>query len=214
MTGGERPKGLMASVAPPLVLASGSRFRRQMLEAAGLEFTVTTAALDEVRARQAMAQEMPTITPRQVALRLAKMKAAEVSGRNPGAMVIGADQVLDFDGEIYGKPADPTAARAQLSALRGCTHALRTAVALVSDGQMLWSHVADAQLTMRDFSDGFLDAYVSSAGDIVTETVGGYALEGYGAQLFSQIDGDYFTIIGLPLLPLLGELRQRGVLLR
>ncbi len=203
---------MMTPDTMPLVLASGSRFRRHMLEAAGLAFSVTTSTLDEVQARAHMTQQNRTITPAEVAMALAEAKAAEVSLRMRDALVIGADQVLDFDSEIFGKPTDVAAARGQLKRLRERTHALQTAVVLATSGQIVWSHLATARLTMRDFSDSFLDAYLAEAGAIVTETVGGYALEGLGAQLFSRIDGDYFTIIGLPLLPLLDELRQRGIL--
>lgn len=213
MTAHEPASVLMAPAAQPLVLASGSRFRRQMLEAAGLSFTVAASTLDEAAAREQMARENPDTTPAEVALFLAEAKATEVSLRKRGTLVIGGDQVLDLDGVVLGKPPDPSAARTQLTALRGRTHALQTAVVLAQDGTILWSHVAVARLRMREFSAAFLDSYLASAGDIVTETVGGYALEGHGAQLFSHIDGDYFTIIGLPLLPLLDELRRREVLI-
>lgn len=213
MTGRVAPTVLMAPGALPLVLASGSRFRRRMLEAVGLSFSVAPSSLDEVDARARLARSNPAVTPAQVALFLAEAKAIEVSQRKPGTLVIGGDQVLDFDGTVFGKSANAAAAREQLTALRGRTHALQTAVVLAQDGKVAWSHLAVARLTMRDFSAAFLDDYLESAGDIVTETVGGYALERHGAQLFSHIDGDYFTIIGLPLLPLLDELRRRGVLI-
>lgn len=212
MTAREPPAVLMAPGSMPLMLGSGSRFRRQMLEAAGLTFSVMSPVFNEVRERGRLALENPSVTPGEVALALAKGKAIEVSGRHRGALVIGADQVLDFDGEIFGKPADAPAARTQLTALRGRTHLLQTAAVLALDGEVVWSHLDVARMTMRAFSDAFLAQYLRSAGAIVTETVGGYALEGLGAQLFSRIDGDYFTIIGLPLLPLLDELRRRGVL--
>lgn len=212
MTAREPPIVLMAPDAAPLVLGSASRFRRQMLEAAGLKFTTMAPAFDEAQARARLAREIPTITPGQVALFLAEAKAVEVSARSRDALVIGADQVLDFAGEVFGKPPDPSAARAQLAALRGRTHTLETAVVLATGGVKVWAHLDAARLTMRDFSDAFLDRYLAAAGDAVTETVGGYALEGLGAQLFSRVTGDYFTIIGLPLLPLLDELRRRGTI--
>ena len=196
-----------------LILASGSRFRRQMLEQAGVAFSVVTASVDEPEARAEMACTAPGMRPGEVALRLAELKALEVSGRHPAALVIGADQVLALDGVIFGKPSDQAAARAQLLALRGKTHTLPTAVVLAQAGRIVWRHLGVAELEMRFFGDGFLAAYLAAAGSVVTETVGGYALEGLGALLFERVAGDYFTIIGLPLIPLLAELRERGFLL-
>ena len=204
---------LIAHATSVVVLASGSRFRRQMLESAGLTCIVDPARLDEPTARQQMTQETPDISPARIALRLAELKALDVSARHPAALVIGADQVLALDGHIFGKPATPAAARDQLLTLRGRTHTLPTAVVLAVQGAIVWRHVSIPELEMRFFSDTFLDAYLAAAGDIVTETVGGYALEGLGAQVFARIAGDYFTIIGLPLIPLLCELRLRGVLM-
>ena len=196
-----------------LILASGSRFRRQMLEAAGLQFQVQTATVDETAERSMMTRDNPAIEPAEVAMRLAALKAREISGRNPEALVIGADQVLALDRKIYGKPADVRAARAQLLGLRGRTHTLPTAVVLVRGGAVLWEHLGIAELKMRMFSDEFLGAYLRAASGQLTETVGGYALEGLGSQLFERIEGDYFTIIGLPLIPLLAELRRQGVIM-
>ena len=196
-----------------LILASGSRFRRQMLEQAGVAFSVVTASVDEPEARAEMACTAPGMRPGEVALRLAELKALEVSGRHPAALVIGADQVLALDGVIFGKPSDQAAARAQLLALRGKTHTLPTAVVLAQAGRIVWRHLGVAELEMRHFSNEFLAAYLAAAGSVVTETVGGYALEGLGALLFERVAGDYFTIIGLPLIPLLAELRERGFLL-
>ena len=196
-----------------LILASGSRFRRQMLEAAGLQFQVQTATVDETAERSMMTRDNPAIEPAEVAMRLAARKAREISGRNPEALVIGADQVLALDRKIYGKPADVRAARAQLLGLRGRTHTLPTAVVLVRGGAVLWEHLGIAELKMRMFSDEFLGAYLRAASGQLTETVGGYALEGLGSQLFERIEGDYFTIIGLPLIPLLAELRRQGVIM-
>ena len=195
-----------------LVLASGSRFRRQMLENAGVRVTVTTATVDEPAERAAMARLAPDIEPGAVALRLADLKALDVSRRLPQALVIGADQVLSVDGDILGKPENLSTARAQLMRLRGRTHTLPTAVVLAQDGVVVWRHLGVTTLSMRNFSDDFLTDYLAAMGETVTQTVGGYMLEGHGAQLFERIDGDYFTVIGLPLLPLLAELRARGVL--
>ena len=197
----------------PLILASGSRFRRQMLENAGVGFSVVTATIDEPAARAAMEQEPTRPAPGQVARRLAALKALEVSRARPDALVIGADQVLDLDGEIFAKAESIDAARAQIKILRGRTHWLQTAVVLASGHHIVWEHLAVPQLTMRAFSDTFLDAYLAATGAGVTETVGGYALEGLGGQLFERIEGDTFSVIGLPLLPLLDELRRRHILL-
>lgn len=195
-----------------IILASGSRFRRQMLEAAGVAFRVVPASVDEAVIKDALTADNPEIDGADVAEVLARAKAEEVSARFPDALVIGADQVLACDGELYSKPPSQPAARAQLLKLRGRRHTLPTAVVLAINGETVWSHVEEPQLSMRTFSHAFLDAYLASEGDAVTETVGGYALEGRGAQLFDAIDGNYFTIIGLPLLPLLGAFRARGVL--
>jgi septum formation protein len=203
----------MPEAARALILASGSRFRRKMLENAGVSFSVVAADVDEPAARAQMMHEAPHMLPADVALRLAELKALDVSAQHRDVLIIGADQVLALEGQIFGKPADEPAAREQLRQLRGRTHTLPTAVVLARNGAIVWRHVSIAELDMRSFSDEFLEAYLAAAGGILTETVGGYALEGLGAQLFSRIAGDYFTIIGLPLMPLLAELRARGELL-
>jgi septum formation protein len=195
----------------PLILASGSRFRRQMLENAGLAFSVVPATVDEPAARAAMARDNTAIAPGDVALKLAALKAIEVSTGHPHALVIGSDQILALGREIFGKPPSPAAARTQLERLSGSTHTLPTGVVIAQGGKVVWQHLGLATLHMRKLSSAFLDDYIVRAGTIATETVGGYALESLGVQLFEKIDGDYFTIIGLPLLPLLAELRQRGV---
>jgi septum formation protein len=147
-----------------------------------------------------------------IALALAEAKAHQVSALEPDAVVIGSDQVLVCGGELFSKPMSVAAARRQLKALRGLTHALPTAVVLARAGEVLWSHIEEPELTMRDFSDAFLTAYLKEMGRSVTETVGGYKLEGLGGQLFDRIEGDYFSIIGLPLFPLLQALRGLGAL--
>jgi septum formation protein len=195
-----------------IILASGSRFRRQMLEAAGVKIRVVPADIDEDVIKTALTDDNPDIDAADVAEVLARAKAEHVSKAHPGALVIGADQVLVCGGEIFSKPPTIPAARVQLLALRGLVHALPTAVVLAEQGQTVWTHVDEPQLTMRAFSHAFLESYLEAVGDGVTETVGGYALEGLGGQLFESIDGNYFSIIGLPLLPLLSELRQRGLL--
>ena len=193
-----------------IVLASGSATRRQMLERAGLDFVVDTAPVDEAAVKRAVAAE--TADPARAAETLAELKAVRVSPRHPGALVIGADQMLDCDGAWFDKPDDVAAARRQLASLGGRAHRLTSAVAVVKDGQCLWRHTDAAILTMRPFTATFLDGYLAAAGPAVLSAVGAYQLEGLGAQLFSTIAGDYFTILGLPLLPLLGFLRDHGEL--
>ncbi len=193
-----------------IILASGSTTRRAMLTGAGVAFAVETAAVDEDAVKRAMAAQVAD--PGEVAETLAGLKAERVSARHPGALVIGADQMLDCDGAWHDKPADAAAARAQLSALRGRTHRLTSAAVAVRDGTCLWRHRQEARLTMRRFSEAFLDEYLARAGAAVLASVGAYQLEGLGAQLFSAIEGDHFTILGLPLLPLLDFLRENGEL--
>jgi septum formation protein len=195
-----------------LILASGSRYRREMLEAAGVPVRVVPAEVDEPAIRAALQDDNPEIDAAEVAEVLARAKAGQVSARFPEAVVIGADQVLVCGGEIFGKPAGVGAARAQLMRLSGLAHALPTAVVLAEQGRTAWVHVEEPILTMRRFSEAFLDRYIEMAGAAVTETVGGYAIEGRGVQLFEKIEGDYFSIIGLPLIPLLEALRARGVI--
>jgi septum formation protein len=193
-----------------LVLASASRARRHILAAAGLEVTVVPADLDE-RAIKTRAHRDGLAADR-CAVLLAEAKAAHVAQRHPGVLAIGADQMLECDGAWLDKPRDPAEARTQLALLRGRTHTLHAAVAVAADGLVQWREVEPARLTMRDFSDAFLDRYVAAMGERLCETVGAYQLEGLGAQLFARIEGDYFAILGLPLLPLLGFLRERGAI--
>ena len=196
--------------AAALVLASASPVRAQLLRAAGIELIIDPAAIDEDEIKASMRQA--GTTGAELAETLAELKAARTARRHPGAMVIGADQVLALGEELFDKPADLVAARRQLLALRGRTHELLSAVVAVRDGTRLWHHVGRASLTMRDFSDEFLDNYLASAGSVALGSVGAYQLEGLGAQLFRQIAGDYFTILGLPLLPLLDFLREHRML--
>lgn len=193
-----------------IVLASGSATRRAMLEAAGVDFAVHTAAVDEESVKLALRAE--TDDPARAAETLAELKAARVSARHPGTLVFGADQMLDCGGQWFDKPADRDGARAQLLALRGKPHRLTSAVVAVKDGVRVWHHVDTARLEMRNFSDAFLDDYLERAGDAVLASVGAYQLEGLGAQLFARTEGDHFTILGLPLLPLLDFLRENGEL--
>lgn len=194
-----------------IVLASGSATRRTMLEQAGVDFVVDTAPVDEAAIKDAMRAE--TANPARVAEVLAELKATRVAARHPGAIVIGADQMLDCDGTWFDKPDSRAQARAQLGALRDKTHRLTSAVVAVRDGQRLWHHTESARLTMRRFSDAFLDDYLDKAGAAVLSSVGAYQLEGLGAQLFMLVEGDHFTILGLPLLALLDFLRENGELL-
>jgi septum formation protein len=193
-----------------LLLASGSVFRRRMLEAAGISFRVVPADVDEA----AIKRLVPEAGPAALAAILAAEKAKAVSARFPHALVIGADQTLSagLDDELLDKPGSLAEARAQLERLRGKTHQLFSAVALAEGGRAVWWTGDSATLTMRNFSDAFLDAYVARAGENLRHIVGAYEIEGLGIQLFEKVEGDHFTIIGLPLLPLLAELRARGVI--
>jgi nucleoside triphosphate pyrophosphatase len=210
MTTVERPERTAPTTAAPIVLASGSSTRAGLLRAAGLSVTIDAAAIDEAEVKASL--RAARAEPSAVAQTLAELKAQRVSRRHAGSFVIGADQILECDGVLFDKPADAAAARLQLLALRGRAHRLVSAAVLVRDGQRLWHHVDRADLKMRDFSTSFLDHYLESAGPAALSSVGAYQLEGIGAQLFAAIDGDYFTILGLPLLPLLDILREQGVL--
>jgi len=197
--------------ACPIVLASASRARRELLAAAGIPFTVEPASVDEPAVRRSLPVQTPPVAVAEV---LARTKAEDVGARHRDSLVIGADQVLAFGDEILTKPGDEQGARATLMKLRGQTHALHSAVAFAEKGHIVWTHTATARLTMRDFSDAFLEEYLVRAGDRIGGSVGAYELEGPGVQLFERIEGDYFTILGLPLLAVLSELRARGVIAR
>jgi septum formation protein len=197
--------------AAPLVLASGSPFRRKMLEAAGLSFQVVPPDVDEGALKRGLASRRPQPGPEAIAGELAAAKALAVAGRFPEALVIGADQVLALGDQLLDKPGDLAAAREQLLCLRGRTHRLHTAVALAQGGRIVWSHAEHATLAMRSFSREFLEGYLAKAGSGLCRIVGGYEIEGLGIQLLERVEGDHFTVIGLPLLPLLAELRARGV---
>ncbi len=194
-------------IAPqPLLLASKSDIRGKMLAAAGLRFGIRPAQIDE-RAIEAKAGPVDAIAAAQL---LARAKADAVAAAHAGNLVLGADQTLALDATRFSKPSNRAEAAAQLRSLRGKTHALHSALALVRDGQALFEFVDTARLTMRDFSDRFLDDYLDMAGDAALASVGGYQLEGIGIHLFERVEGDYFTILGLPLLPLLAYLRDSG----
>lgn len=193
-----------------LVLASASLIRATLLRNAGVPVSTHPARIDEEAIRVSL--EAEGASPRDIADTLAEMKAARVSARLPDSVVIGCDQVLEFKGKALGKPPDPDAARAQVAILRGQTHKLLSAVVLYEHGRPVWRHVGEVQLTMREFSDSYLDDYIGRNGIDILESVGGYKLESEGVRLFSRIEGDYFTVLGLPLLPLLGYLGQRGMI--
>jgi septum formation protein len=195
-----------------IILASTSRARSEMLAAAGVAFTVEAADVDEPAIRKTLLAAKSAATPPQIADALARAKAEDVSQRHKGSLVIGGDQVLALGTELLTKAKDEAAARATLKKLRGMTHELHSAVALAVDGRVLWTHTGTARLKMRDFSDAFLEEYLTRAGDRIGQSVGAYELEGLGVQLFDNIEGDYFTILGLPLLPLLAELRAHGMI--
>ena len=194
---------------PTLVLASGSRTRAQMLGDAGVRVTLDPPLVDEDEIKEAGRAE--GVDAAAVAELLAEMKAQRVTRRHPGAFIIGADQMLECDGEWFDKPANRDQAAEQLRRLRGKTHRLISCAVVVKDGQRMWHQVDRATLTMRNFSDAFLGDYLDRVGDDVLASVGAYHLEGLGAQLFHRVQGDYFTILGLPLLPLLGFLRVHDV---
>jgi septum formation protein len=198
----------MTPSRPDIILASASHSRRKLLEAAGVEFRAVAAGVDEAEIKRR--HDLLKGDFGELAVQLASHKALEVADRHTGALVIGADQVLVFDGEAFDKPDSIETARRQLLKLRGQTHSLETAVACAMGKDVLWSHVDAPRLTMRAFSADQLEAYLASEGKAVTETVGGYKIEGPAIQLFESIGGDYFSILGLPLLPLLAFLRIRG----
>ena len=192
-----------------LLLASQSPARQRLLRDAGVVFDVVKAFVDEDAVKEALVMERAT--PMQIADTLAEMKALKGSQKSPDAFVIGADQVLAFQGKVLSKPASLAEARSQLLSLKGQPHELITASVLAKNGAAIWRHTARARLKMRDFSDQFLDDYLAQMGDRVTQTVGAYEIEGLGVQLFDSIDGDIFSIQGVPLLPLLDILRQHGM---
>lgn len=193
-----------------LILASASAARRRLLEGAGIAFDVDPARIDEEALRAAMVEE--GLKPRDMADALAELKALRVSARHPGAFVLGADQILSCDGEVYGKAETLQAARRQLLVLRGRAHELHTALVMARDGAPIWRFVDTPKLTMRPFSDDFLEAYLQGAGPDILGSVGCYAIEGRGAQLFTAIAGSLFSVQGLPLLPLLDFLRLHKVI--
>lgn len=193
-----------------IVLASGSPFRRKMLEDAGLAFDVERPEIDERAIESAI--EGSGVTPEDLAAILAEAKALEVSQRRPGALVIGTDQTLSLGDAVLHKPKDMEEARRRLLALSAKTHQLNSAIVLMRDGETVWRHVGIARLTMRQLDPGFIGRHLSRVGDRALSSVGAYQVEGEGIQLFETIEGDHFTIVGLPLLPLLKTLRDIGAI--
>ena len=191
-----------------LILASKSAARRAMLEGAGVPFSIQVADVDE----DAVKVNHDPADAAGLAVELARVKALAVSRHDPDAWVLGADQTLAFAGGLVSKAPSMEAARARLAALRGEGHQLHSGAALARNGQVVWSGVDTATMRMRDFSDAFLDAYLAAEGEALLASVGSYRLEGMGSQLFESVDGDYFTVLGLPLWPVLAELRRAGVL--
>ncbi|WP_274423465.1 Maf-like protein [Chelativorans sp. YIM 93263] len=193
-----------------LILASTSPFRRQLLENAGLSIIPMAPEVDE-RAAEAPLKDTG-LSPEDVALVLAEAKAVDVSERNAGDWVVAGDQTLSLGDELFHKPADMEGARRHLLSLSGRTHQLNSAVVLAQGGNVVWRHVAIAQLTMRKLDPGFIGRHLSRVGENALNSVGAYQVEGEGIQLFEKIEGDYFTIVGLPLLPLLAKLRELDVI--
>jgi septum formation protein len=194
----------------PLVLASGSATRRTMLEKAGLSIIIDKPAVDEGGIKSECRDRRLSVG--EAAQRLAAAKAVQVSPRHPGCIVLGADQMLECDGEWFDKPVNKAAAARQIGQLAGRTHTLFSAIAAVRDGDVIWQYLDSAELSVRVLSPEFIESYLDRVGDAVLSSVGGYQVEGLGIQLFDAIRGDHSTILGMPLIPLLGFLRAQGVI--
>ncbi len=202
------PRAMLAQGQPPLILASKSYARQAVLAAAGLAFEAIPAEIDE----RAIEAQSGLTAPGEVAECLSRAKALAISTLHPGRYVIGADQTLALGAHRFSKPADRDAAASQIAMLAGKTHELHAAVAVARDEQILFSDVSIARMTMRPLSEMAIEAYLAEAGDAVLGSVGAYQLEGFGVHLFERIEGDYFTILGMPLLPLTAFLRSRNLL--
>ena len=193
-----------------IILASGSEIRQTLLRNANIPFESVLPRVDEEMIKMSLQAE--EAHPRDIADALAEAKARKVSQKNPGKLVIGCDQVLDLDGQVLSKPESPEEARAQLKAMRGKTHRLLSAAVIYKDAEPLWRHVGVVRLTMRDFSDAYLDDYVERNWDSIRWSVGAYKIEEEGIRLMARTEGDYFTILGLPMVELVNYLIVRGVL--
>lgn len=195
-------------MTPRLILASGSQIRRQILGDAGIAFETVKSQVDE----DALKLAHPELSPADMAVLLAEAKAAHVSEQYPDDLVLGADQTMELGGALLDKLPRRELARERLLAMRGRRHQLHSGLALVQAGRTVWQHQQTSDLTVRDFSEAFLERYLEAAGDELTASVGAYAFEGLGAQLFQRVDGEFHAILGLPLLPLLAALRAHGAL--
>ncbi len=205
------------NASPPLVLASASKVRARLLSGAGLTFRTEVSGVDEAGVKESLGAE--GADGRAIADALAELKAVAISRRVPAALVIGADQVLSLKDEaggevLFDKPDGKSGARDHLQRLKGREHHLITAACVAFDGRPIWRHIETPRLQMRDLSPEFIDDYIARAGDGILSSVGAYELEGLGAQLFSAMNGDYFSVLGLPLLPLLDFLREHGAVER
>lgn len=193
-----------------IILASGSKIRAQLLQNAGVEFTIVVARIDEEMMRQSLTAE--EASPRDIADTLAEMKAQKVASKHPEALVIGCDQILSFENACLAKTKSPEEAIAQLKEMRGKRHQLLSAAVIYGEGKPLWRHVGVVRLHMRDVSDAYIAAYVARNWESIQHSVGAYKLEEEGVRLFTRIEGDYFNVLGLPLLDLLSYLTLRGTL--
>lgn len=194
----------------PVILASGSEIRAQMLRQSGVDFDVQVARVDEQMIREALVAD--GALPRDIADALAESKARKVAQKNYDAFVIGCDQVLEFNGNLLSKPKSPDEAIDQIIAMRGERHTLLSAAVIYNEGKPIWRHVGQVRLKMRDATDAYISGYVERNWDSIQNSVGGYKLEEEGVRLFHSVEGDYFNVLGMPLLPLLAFLTLRGVI--
>ncbi len=193
-----------------LILASGSPIRAKLLQQSGIDFEIVTAAVDEDMMKAAMLSEQAP--HRDIADKLAEIKALKVSQKNPENLVLGCDQILSYDGQVFSKPKDQSDLREQLMSLKSGTHELFSAAVICQNAQPIWRFIGKARLTMRDFSETFLDNYIAENWKLVENCVGGYQIEGKGIRLFHRVEGDYFSVLGMPLLEIMNFLTVRGVI--